>query len=137
VKKVIFIIFIGLFIVGCAIPRNGQASNADILENSSWTLVGISNESLNLKKAPTIQFLQNRASGFNSVNNFNANYKLSNNNLIFSDMVSTRMAALSFELSKIEERFTNTLLSTDFFELKDDFLTIYGANDSLIFKKIK
>jgi heat shock protein HslJ len=136
-KKAIFIIFIGLFVVGCAISPNGQKSNANMLENSSWILTGISNETLNLKKAPTIQFLQNRAAGFNSVNNFSANYKLANNKLILSDMITTRMAALSPELSKIEEMFINTLSNISSFELEDDFLSIYGANNILIFKKIK
>ncbi|MDR1461382.1 MAG: META domain-containing protein [Campylobacteraceae bacterium] len=137
-KKVIFTIFLGLIIVGCAISQNGQKLNADTLENSSWVLVSISNKSLNLEKMPTLQFTQKRAAGFNGINNFSANYKLSNGNkLVFSDMITTRMAAISSELSKVEEEFVNALVNTNLFELKDDLLSIYGAGDTLVFKKIK
>ncbi|MDR3177539.1 MAG: META domain-containing protein [Campylobacteraceae bacterium] len=126
---------LGLFFIGCAISSNAQIS-ADALENSSWILVSISCENLNLEKMPALRFLEKRASGFNGVNSFSANYKLSNAQIIFSDMISTRMASLSPALSKLETDFTNALLQASSFELKNDILTIRGANNTLVFKRI-
>ncbi|MDR1614223.1 MAG: META domain-containing protein, partial [Campylobacteraceae bacterium] len=121
-KKAIFASFLGLFFVGCAL-----FPNADIFKDSSWTLSSISNESLTLEKMPSLTFSKERAAGFNGVNNFSANYKLSNGKIIFSDMLSTRMAALSPKLAKLEEDFTNILLNANSFELNGDLLVIKGG----------
>jgi heat shock protein HslJ len=133
--KVIFTALLGVFFVGCAISSNGQKLSADALENSSWVLISISDKSLDVRKVPTIQFLDKRAAGFNGVNNFSANYELSNGKIIFSNMISTRMAALSPELSKLETDFTNALLGMNTFELSGDILTIYGVDNTLVFKR--
>jgi heat shock protein HslJ len=135
VMKKIASAVLGLFFIGCAISSNAQIST-DALENSSWILISISGENLNLEKMPALQFLEKRASGFNGVNSFSASYKLSNAQIIFSNMISTRMASLSPELSKLETDFTNALLYADFFELKNNTLTIRGANNTLVFKRI-
>jgi heat shock protein HslJ len=135
--KVIFATLLGVFFIGCAISSNGQKLSADALENSSWVLISISDKSLDVRKVPTIRFLDKRAAGFNGVNNFSANYELSNGKIIFSDMISTRMAALSPELSKLETDFTNTLLDVASFKLDSETLTICGADNTLVFKKAK
>ncbi|MDR0579556.1 MAG: META domain-containing protein [Campylobacteraceae bacterium] len=130
--KAIFTAFLGMFFMGCAL-----FSSKLTLENSSWALISISNESINIQKTPVIRFLDKKAAGFNGVNNFNANYEVSNGKIIFSDMISTRMAALSPELSKLETDFTNTLLNVVSFESNGDILTIRGADNTLIFKRAK
>ncbi|MDR0762203.1 MAG: META domain-containing protein [Campylobacteraceae bacterium] len=134
--KAIFAALLGALFIGCTVTSNVQKSSAGAFENSSWVLVSISDKSLNVQKAPVIQFLdKKRVAGFNGVNSFGANYELSNSKIIFSNMISTRMASLSPELSKLEMDFTNTLLNANSFELNSVTLTISGANNTLIFKK--
>ncbi|MDR1976672.1 MAG: META domain-containing protein [Campylobacteraceae bacterium] len=138
-KKVLCAAILGLLFVGCAgvVSQKTADLNVSDLSNSSWTLVEISGKKPDIKKIPEIRFLEDRAAGFNGVNNFGANYKLSNGKLIFSQMVATQMAALSPELSKLEKEFTNVLLNAVSFEVDEDFLTIRSTNDTLFFKKIR
>ncbi|MDR2081735.1 MAG: META domain-containing protein [Campylobacteraceae bacterium] len=131
--KAIFTAVLGLFFVGCALHTDNQ--NADIFADSSWTLVSISGKNLDMEKPPVLNFSDKKAAGFNGVNSFGANYKLSNGKIIFSEMISTRMASLSAELSKLEADFTGALLNATSFELSSDILTIHEANNTLIFKK--
>ncbi|MDR2790805.1 MAG: META domain-containing protein [Campylobacteraceae bacterium] len=133
--KAIFTAIFGLFFIGCALQANN--SSADIFINTSWTLVSISGKSPDTEKPPALRFSDKKASGFSGVNNFSANYKISNDKIVFSEMISTRMASLSAELSKLETDFISALLDITSFELNGDTLSVYGANHTLVFQKTR
>lgn len=74
----------------------------------------------------------NRIRGFSGCNRFFGHYAVSNDQLYFNQLASTRM--MCFEAIEQEQQFLETLGSTSRFEIKGDVLMLYAADGRAILR---
>ena len=74
----------------------------------------------------------NRIRGFSGCNRFFGHYAVSNDQLYFNQLASTRMMCL--EAMEQEQQFLETLGSTSRFEIKGDVLMLYAADGRAILR---
>ncbi|MDL5050121.1 META domain-containing protein [Oscillatoria amoena NRMC-F 0135] len=119
-KYPVYFVFLlpALFLVSCKAQEIS-------LQSTKWKLVHMEGEDLTILKEPvTLVFNDDktRISGFGGCNSYFGSYRISGNEIIFSQLGSTKMFCL--ETQKIEDAFFRLLPSVDSCKTKDDTLQL-------------
>lgn len=111
--------------------------------NNVWSLSKIGDEDISsileknkIVQGLTVEFKDNKISGFSGVNRFMGTYALKNRNIYISRLASTMMAG-NKEMSEIEYKFTTALMNGEYFRLVNhETMVIYSDESSITLKRV-
>jgi heat shock protein HslJ len=124
----------------CATPASGSLSGTSwILQSINGSQVGapVNGQSISLNFTSASEM-----SGFGGCNSYSGSYQSNSASLTFSNIVSTLMACVDNNLSRVETEFFNALSAASAYTLTQcesctsaDSLTISGGGNTLVFVK--
>ncbi len=133
-KKYILFGFIALLFSfsACKSHKTNQQGNGTSLENIRWKLTKLDAETISTPtngKEIYIQLNKGKIDGFSGCNKIGGKYKINDNNLKITDIISTKMACPEM---KLENTFTQALSKTESYTLKDKTLSLTSSDNSII-----
>ena len=133
----ILIVLLILIVISCSTNETGKADANQL--HDIWALESINGESFVMDKQtrnhPTIEIYleEEKVIGNTGCNNFNGKLKVDENQINFSQIISTEMACPG----DLEYRFLTALESIDNYKIEKLRLFLYeGEKELLIFRKV-
>lgn len=135
------LVFSALLLV--AVPAAlAQSGTADPLAGTQWQLVsygppGAETPVLSGSRVTLTFDTAGQIAGHGGCNSYGGRYTITDNQLQFSDVVSTLMACADSAVTNQEQAYLDALRSAGVFALSDDRLFIqYGSGQQLIFERV-
>ncbi|MEX2143563.1 MAG: META domain-containing protein [Anaerolineales bacterium] len=137
-KSIALFLFAALFLAACAAPGSGSlAGTSWILQSINGIPVGgpVDNQNVTLIFTSATEM-----GGFGGCNSYGGSYQAGVSSIAFSDIMSTLMACVDNNISRVETEFFNALNEANAYSLTQcescvvaGTLTITGGGQTLVF----
>lgn len=128
-----FIVLTALAIVSaCSMRAKSNATYTNHLTNTHWELKKLSGYETPIEQAPTLEFSQDRLSGFNGCNRIFTSYAVGQDGSIsLGQLGSTKMACQN-QSGELERNINQALTATRLFALSRDALNLMDGNRNVL-----
>ena len=129
----IFIVLIGLAIVSaCSMRAETKPAYTNELAGTYWELKKLTGYDGAIERAPTLDFSQDRLSGFNGCNRIFANYAAGQDGSVsFGQLGSTKMACMN-QAGELEKKINAALVTSKLFAVSRDALHLMDSERKVL-----
>lgn len=130
-------VFVILFLFALIFSACSGVGEDTSLEDSSWQLIHIDNQTIPSGANVTINFQDGQASGVAACNQYGGAYTYSpDGDFTLSQMMMTLMACLDNDLMELESAYLQVLGGVNFAKVDGDQLILTGEFGELIFELV-